>query len=232
MCGRFVILDLETIIRKYHIAQKPGFTFSPRYNIAPGQLVPIVIREKLPADIANRLELMKWGLIPFWAKDPAIGNRLINARAETLAEKLSFKSALKSNRCLVPASGFYEWKEIGGRKIPFLIKVKETSLFSFAGLYDIWKDEQENEVKTFTIITTSANSFMAPIHNRMPVILKPENEEVWLNKSVNDIAQLISVLNPYPSESMEGYPVSPAVNNPKNDSEDLVRPISSQNLFK
>jgi putative SOS response-associated peptidase YedK len=170
---------------------------------------------------------MKWGLIPFWAKDPRIGNRLINARAETIAEKPSFKSALKANRCLVPASGFYEWKEIGGRKMPFLFQLKDISLFSFAGLYDVWKDEQKNEIKTFTIITTNANSFMAPIHDRMPVILTPENENIWLDNAINDVPQLLPLLKPYPDETMEMYPVSPAVNNPKTDSPELIQPLAS-----
>lgn len=220
MCGRFVILDLDKIIQKYNIEKKPAFTFTPRYNIAPSQEVPIVIR-----DSPNRLELMRWGLIPFWAKDPEIGNRLINARAETLAEKPAFKSSLKSKRCLVPASGFYEWKEISGRKMPFLIKLKDTPIFSFAGLYDIWLDEQKQEVKTFTIITTTANSFLTPIHNRMPVILDANNENIWLDKSVSDLSKLNTMLTPYPSELMEAYSVSPAVNNVKNDSADLIKPI-------
>ena len=223
MCGRFIILDPEMIIRKYNIEKKPAFTFTPRYNIAPSQEVPIVGR-----DTANRLELMKWGLIPFWAKDPEIGNRLINARAETLAEKPSFKTSLKSKRCLVPTSGFYEWKEIGGRKTPFLIKLKDTPLFSFAGLYDIWLDAQKNEIKTFTIITTTANSFLTPIHDRMPVILDANNENIWLNNAIKDIPQLLPLLKPYPDETMEMYPVSPAVNNPKTDSPELIQPIHSR----
>lgn len=224
MCGRFVILDPEMIIRKYNIQKRPAFTFTARYNIAPSQEVPIVLR-----DTTNQIELMKWGLIPFWTKDPDIGTRLINARAETLAEKPSFRSSLKSKRCLIPSSGFYEWKEIGGKKIPYLIKVKDTSLFSFAGLYDIWLDEQKQEIKTFTIITTSANDYLAPIHNRMPVILNERNENIWLDKSI-DTSKLITMLNPYPPEFIEAYPVSPAVNNIKNDSVDLIKPIETDDL--
>ncbi|MFB3894865.1 MAG: SOS response-associated peptidase [bacterium] len=225
MCGRFVILDPEMIIRKYNIQKKPAFTFTARYNIAPSQEIPIVLR-----DTANRLELMKWGLIPFWAKDPDIGNRMINARAETLAEKPSFRSSLKSKRCLIPASGFYEWKEVGGRKMPYLIKLKDTPLFSFAGLYDIWLDEQKQEIKTFTIITTVANDYLAPIHNRMPVIFNEHDENLWLDKSI-DTGKLITLLNPYPSEFMEAYSVSPAVNNIKNDSVDLIKPIESDDSY-
>jgi putative SOS response-associated peptidase YedK len=221
MCGRFIILDPEKIIRKYNIEKKPAFIFTSRYNIAPSQEVPIVLR-----DTATRLELMKWGLIPFWAKDPEIGNRLINARAETLAEKPSFRTSLKSKRCLIPSSGFYEWKEVSGRKMPYLIKLKEASLFSFAGLYDIWLDEQKQEVKTFTIITTAANDYLASIHNRMPVILNEQNENIWLDKSV-DATKLTAMLTPYPSELMEAYPVSPVVNNIKNDSAELIKPTES-----
>ncbi|MCX7919557.1 MAG: SOS response-associated peptidase [bacterium] len=222
MCGRFILLEPERIIQRYAIQEKPAFSVTARYNIAPGQLVPIVIREN-----PIRLELMKWGLIPFWAKDPAIGYQMINARAETIAEKPSFKSALQSKRCLVPASGFYEWKEINGQKMPYLIKLKEVSLFSFAGLYDIWLDESKQEIKTFTIITTAANAFIASIHNRMPVILRPSDEEVWIDVAHKDTSRLLSLLKPYPDEAMEMYPVSTAVNNPKNDSPELIQPISS-----
>jgi putative SOS response-associated peptidase YedK len=224
MCGRFVILDPEKIMRKYNLEKKPAFTFTARYNIAPSQDVPIVLR-----DTATRLELMKWGLIPFWAKDPEIGIRLINARAETLAEKPSFRTSLKSKRCLIPSSGFYEWKEVSGRKMPYLIKVKDTPLFSFAGLYDIWLDEQKQEVKTFTIITTAANTFLNSIHNRMPVILNEQNENIWLDKSA-DMTRLTAMLTPYPAELMEAYSVSPAVNNIKNDSAELIKPIESNDL--
>ncbi|GJQ59302.1 MAG: hypothetical protein SCALA701_21030 [Candidatus Scalindua sp.] len=168
--------------------------------------------------------MMKWGLVPFWAKDPKIGNRMINARAETLDKKPSFRHLLKSKRCLVPGSGFYEWKRVGKSKLPHYIKLKKREIFSFAGLYDIWRDGEGSELKTFTIITTEPNSTLRPIHDRMPVILRQECEEAWLgvgSPALNNDA-LMAMLRPYPDD-VDVYIVSNEVNSPTNDNPQLIR---------
>lgn len=167
---------------------------------------------------------MRWGLIPFWAKDPKIGYKMINARAETVNEKPSFKHSLKNKRCIVPASGFYEWLKSEKQKIPFYIKPKDQEYFSFAGLYDVWKDAEGKEIKSYTIITTTPNIKMAKIHDRMPVILKVADEDKWLDQNT-DIDELLKLLKPYPDSEMEIYSVSDLVNSPRNDNKDLIKPI-------
>src|SRR5512138_124256 len=147
----------------------------PRFNIAPTQDVPIIIRRS-----PNQLVMMRWGLIPFWAKDEKIGSKLINARAESVAERPAFRTSMKDKRCLVPTTGFYEWKDTAKGKQPYLAKRKDETLFAMAGLYDRWKDHSGNEVLSFTIITTAANDLMAEIHDRMPVVLSRGDEELWL----------------------------------------------------
>ena len=174
----------------------------------------------------NRVEFRKWGLVPFWAKDPIIGHKMINARAETLTQKPSFKHLIKSRRCLVPSSGFYEWEKIDKRKAPYFIGIKDIKMFSFAGLYDNWKDNAGNELKTFTIITTDANNTLKPIHNRMPVILEKEFEEKWLDIKTQDFDSLLEALKPYPDNKMIAYTVSIEVNNPKNDNPQLIRKVN------
>ena len=189
----------------------------PRYNIAPSQEVPIIIKQS-----PNKVMMMKWGLIPHWAKDPKIGYKTINARAETIADKPMFRSSLKSKRCLVPASGFYEWQATQQGKIPHYIHLNKEALFAFAGLYDIWKNEKEQEVYTFTIITTSPNTLIEKIHNRMPVILKESDEEKWLDAENFSIDKATLLLHSYESSKMDAYPVSRDVNSPDNDSPDLI----------
>jgi putative SOS response-associated peptidase YedK len=175
MCGRFTLASpFVAVTERFHAAAPPDLR--PRYNIAPGQEVLCVIR-----DGANRIEPLRWGLIPFWAKDPAIGNRLINARAETVAEKPSFRSAFAKRRCLVVADGFFEWRPAGKRKVPVYIFLKSKKPFGFAGLYESWKDPGGREIRTCTIITTEANEIVRPIHDRMPVILPEGVEDRWLD---------------------------------------------------
>lgn len=189
------------------------------YNVAPGYMMP-VISKKSP----NRAVLMKWGLIPFWAKDPRIGYQMINARAETLKDKPAFRKPLSQFRCLVPANGFYEWKKTQDGKQPFYIRLKSEEMFAFAGLYDQWVDAEGKEIETYTIITTTPNSVVEPIHNRMPAILKKENEEIWLNHQETDINKILALLTPNnTTEEFEAYPVSKAVNKPENDSKDLIK---------
>ncbi|MCB1056336.1 MAG: SOS response-associated peptidase, partial [Acidobacteria bacterium] len=171
--------------------------------------------------------LMRWGLIPHWAKDPSIGNRLINARAETAAEKPAFRSSFSKRRCLVPADGFYEWQKTGGRKQPFYLQLKEHRPFAFAGLWARWKASEDETVQSFTLLTTTPNEVAAKVHDRMPVILPPESYDRWLDPELHDREALEALLLPYPAEAMEAYPVSTLVNSPQNDDPRCIEPIDA-----
>jgi putative SOS response-associated peptidase YedK len=192
----------------------------PRYNIAPTQQVPIV---RVTAGSPHRsLSLARWGLIPSWAKDPSIGNRLINARSETVAEKPSFRSAFKRQRCLVAADGYYEWKKTGAAKQPYHIRLQDGQVFGFAGLWESWSGPRdaplEQPLETCTIITTAANDFTRQIHDRMPVILRPDDYELWLDPELQEPAPLLPLLRALESDEMVANPVSTFVNRPANDS--------------
>lgn len=225
MCGRFSLTDIGSIFSRFGviISKDINKKITPHYNIAPTQKIPVIYKDK---NQENRIEFMKWGLVPYWAKDPKIGYKMINARAETLTQKPSFKHLLKSKRCLVPSSGFYEWKRIDKRKVPYYIGIKNSKIFSFAGLYDNWKDSGGNELKTFTIITTNSNNTLKPIHNRMPVILEREFEEDWLDVKIHDFDSLKQMLKSYPDDKMIAYAVSTEVNNPSNDNPELIRKVN------
>ena len=197
----------------------------PRYNIAPTHMAPVIVNR---GEVA--LKDMRWGLIPFWAKDEEIGNRMINARAETVKEKPSFRNSLKRKRCLVLADFFYEWQKIPGstRKQPMCIHLKDQEPFVFAGLWGTWKkceDAEEKEVESYTIITCEPNDLMRPIHNRMPVILKPENYDQWLDPKNEDTEALAKLLAPYPETEMAAHAVSPLVNNPQFDDPQCIEPV-------
>lgn len=197
MCGRYsVAVDPEQLASRFN-AELPSEPLLPRLNAAPTEPLPVLLNEG-----PRRIELLRWGLIPSWADDPSIGSRLINARAETLAEKPSFRSALKSRRCLVLANAFYEWQKADdGKKSPYRIALKTGEPFAFAGLWENWRDPSGQPVRTFTIITTEPNDLIAPIHNRMPVILRPEAEAAWLgNHGVSDGWK--DLLGSYPAELM------------------------------
>jgi putative SOS response-associated peptidase YedK len=168
---------------------------------------------------------MQWGLIPSWAKDPKIGNKLINARAETLAEKPSFRNAFKRRRCLIIADGFYEWQKLEKRKQPYYIKMQDGKPFAFAGLWENWKSPEGEEVISCTIVTTAANSLMEPIHDRMPVILSLDECDRWLDSSVSDPQVLQSLLKPYKSDEMQAISVSATVNNPANETAECINPL-------
>jgi putative SOS response-associated peptidase YedK len=195
----------------------PEMQYHFRYNAAPGQDLWVI-----PEETPNQAQLFHWGLVPFWAKDPKIGNRLINARAETVAEKPAFRTPFKKHRCLVLADGFYEWDKKGPRKVPYRITLKDEKPFAFAGICDYWKDEKGKELKSFAIITTDANELISKIHDRMPVILSPEDEKVWLDPGL-DIAEAMKMLHPYPSEEVKMYPVSTLVNKPENDLPEVIK---------
>lgn len=195
-------------------------TCAPRYNIAPTQSVIVV------GDDGKRyLKQMKWGLIPSWAKDPSIGNRMINARVETLAEKPAFRAALKKRRCLIPADGFFEWQKLGKVKQPVRIVLKSREPFGFAGLWEHWTSPEGEEVLSCTIITTEANEVLRSIHNRMPVILMQVAESIWLDPQVQEPEKLLPLLRQYPSDQMEFYPVSREVNSPVVDKPSNIEPL-------
>lgn len=219
MCGRYTYIDTKDFKRRFDLL-RDNIDRMPRYNVAPGQNMPVVLNSGTPNE--NIAEDMKWGLIPFWSKDGTGGYKMINARAEGIASKPAYRKPIKTQRCLVPASGFYEWQKVGGKKLPYYFHLLDSDLFAFAGLYDIWRDDEGKELKTYTIITTDANEIVAPIHNRMPVILRKEFEDAWVNPGITDPAEVAPFLVPYPAELMEAYPVSPRVNKTDVDVKELL----------
>lgn len=224
MCGRLVIdLSPEMITEIYGIIKKIDRELNPRYNVVPSQTIPIV-REDVEG--SRELTFVRWGLIPSWAKDISIGNSLINARAETAAEKPSFRSAFKRRRCVIPAGGFYEWqRQDGKRKQPWYFRMADGSPVSIAGLWEHWQGSDGQVIESCSILTTSANELMAPIHDRMPVILIHEDHATWLNPKLTDGAPLKALCRPCPADLLSAYPVSPRVNSPKNDTADCIEPI-------
>lgn len=223
MCGRFTLtVDASELQEQFPWINIPNIEIVPRYNIAPTQPVAVI-----PNDGKNNLDFYIWGLIPSWSKDPTIGNRMINARSETLAEKPSFRNAFKRRRCLIPASGFYEWSlnKEKNQKTPYYILRKDNRVFSFAGLWEIWYDPDGSEIRSCTIITTQPNSLIRPLHNRMPVILDEANYEEWLAADEQNPDELSRLLTSYSPELMQVYPISKAVNNPKIDQAALIEPI-------
>ncbi|MDF2716563.1 MAG: response-associated peptidase [Paenibacillus sp.] len=220
MCGRYtIVVTMEELMLRY-LDELPaaGRYHTPRYNVAPMQNIMAVIHD----GEKNRLGELRWGLVPSWASDEKIGSKMINARAETILEKNSFKTLIRRKRAIVPADGFYEWKPHGGKKQPMRITMKDESLFSMAALYDTWAAPDGRKISTCTIITTTPNSLMADIHDRMPVILRPEDEALWLDRGNDDVGRLTGLLLPYPAEAMRAYPVSPIVGNVKNDTAECI----------
>jgi putative SOS response-associated peptidase YedK len=217
MCGRYELhTNPAAIALAFGLAYPPDVP--PRYNIAPMTDVPIV---RINAEGERELVRMRWGLVPRWAKDPTIGNRLINARGETIAEKPSFTMPYRRHRCLLPADGFYEWAASGtdGRKQPLHIGMKDGALFGMGGLYERWLSPEGEVLDTCTIITTPANALVAPAHDRMPMIVAPDKYERWLDPTHADVADLIA---PYPAETMTSYPISPRVNSVRHDDATLI----------
>jgi len=220
MCGRFTTtIDLEEIARYFKIKTTEG-EYTPLYNAAPSQEIPVVLGKD-----NRKLAFFRWGLIPSWAKDPGIGSKLINARAETLTEKPSFRRAYKQGRCLIPADSFFEWKKEGRNKTPYRIFMRNNSPLGMAGLWDIWSPPGRPPLYSCAIITTKANSLLQPLHDRMPVIIRPQDYDLWLDTSVQEHAVLNSLLIPYPPEEMDIYQVSPLVNSPLNNSPDVIKPV-------
>ncbi|MFD1138484.1 SOS response-associated peptidase [Paenibacillus urinalis] len=225
MCGRFTLgISLEELMLRYMLEDIPDYIdYKPHYNIAPTQQIMAVIHD---GSQRRRAGTLRWGLVPHWAKDLSIGSRMINARSETVLDKPAFRESFLRKRCLIPADGFYEWlKEENGTKTPYRI-IPRTGLFSFAGLYDTWINPEGQRISTCTILTTSPNTLMSRIHDRMPVILPPGKEQLWLDRTVQQPAELLPLLCPYPEEEMEAYPVSRAVNRVANDSVELTHPLA------
>jgi putative SOS response-associated peptidase YedK len=218
MCGRFAQKSsAKKLKQQFKVEEVPPLV--ERYNVAPTQSV-LVIRE--PAE--REATFLKWGLVPRWAKEPGIGNKLINARAETVTEKPSFRDAFARRRCLVPLDGFFEWARRGDRKRPFYFHMLDGEPFAVAGLWEVWEGGNEGPLETCTLLTTEANELLAPYHDRMPVILRPEDYDLWLDAEVRRTELLLPLLRPYPREVMTAYAVSPVVNSPSNDGPRCVEP--------
>ncbi|MEH7356967.1 SOS response-associated peptidase [Neobacillus drentensis] len=224
MCGRFTLTaTFEEIINRFDIQSfLEEELYSPSFNIAPSQSVLAVINDGR----VNRMGLLKWGFVPPWAKDLSIGNKMINARAETISEKPSFRNAFKKKRCIVIADSFYEWKRHEDKtKTPMRIKLKSNELFAMAGIWEGWKSPDGKTLYTCSVITTGPNELMKDIHDRMPVILKREDEKIWLDPGISDTTSLKPLLVPFDENEMETYEVSSLVNSPKNNSIELIQKI-------
>lgn len=216
---------------KFRVDHEDLADLAPRYNIAPSQSVPVV-RFEAERD-CRVLVAHRWGLIPSWAKDSKIGYRMINARSETAASKPAFRKPFRERRCLVVADGFYEWARAGTAKQPWYFRLRSGESFAFAGLWDRWVSTETGEVvDSCTILTTSANDLVRPVHERMPVILPPERYDLWLDPEVEDTSMLEPLLAPYPAREMAAHPVSTRVNNPRNDEPACVEPVEAEGVQK
>jgi putative SOS response-associated peptidase YedK len=224
MCGRFLRQkDVDVIVRDFGV-QKVACDLAPSYNVPPTQQVAVIVQ-----DGVKELVSIRWGLVPSWAPSLSVGNTMINARAETVARKGSFREAFEKRRCLVVADGFYEWRKEGKTRQPILIPLKSDRAFGFAGLYENWLSPDGQNIRTCAIITTEPNEIMRTIHNRMPVIIPTQQEETWLSPDA-DPTGLLSLLKPYPAEEMQTREVSGLVNSPANDSPECLKPATPLTL--
>ncbi|HQF01295.1 MAG TPA: SOS response-associated peptidase [Bacteroidales bacterium] len=224
MCGRYSFApDLKIVNEHYDISVNDD-DLTPNYNCAPSQLLPVITNDK-----SIGFNFFRWGLIPFWAKDISIGNKLINTRSETILEKPSFRNAFRQRRCLVPADAFYEWKQEVKEKNPYRIFLKNQNIFSMAGIWEKCKLPNGETIFSFAIITTQPNTLMTKIHNRMPVILDKKGEDLWINNT--DEKELTNLLKPFPAEQMTAYRISNLVNSPRNNSPKIIEPIADNSLF-
>jgi putative SOS response-associated peptidase YedK len=223
MCGRYRLSRRKQIIEQYFDSTPWEEDWYPRYNIAPTQLIPVVRLN--PKEPSRGLSLMRWGLVPHWAKDPSIATSTINAKSETAATKPAFRDPLKFRRCLIPADGFYEWQRTAKLKQPFCFEVDDGELFAFAGIWDGWKNAEGQWIKTCSILTTNPNALTSTVHDRMPVILDPGNYDLWLDPGMQDVNAISQLLKPYDARLMRCYPVSTRVNSGANDDEDCSRAV-------
>jgi putative SOS response-associated peptidase YedK len=220
MCGRYSLsLKGEKLEKRFNA--KLLEKFKPRYNAAPSQNLPVITNLD-----PESIQFYQWGLVPYWSKDALIGNKLINARSETLFEKPSFQQSIRDRRCLIPADGFFEWKKNGKTRTPHRIHLRNKKVFSMAGLWDSWEISAGKKLNSFTIITTKANSLIKELHERMPVILPPENEGSWLNEDLSR-EDIQALLIPFEAEQMDYYPVSTEINRVENDNLELIKPAES-----
>ena len=226
MCGRFARKSTQDLLTEWFGMELEDMPwFAPSYNVAPQSVQPVVRANR---DTGSReFALLRWGLVPFWAKDPKFGYSTINARAEEAAQKPAFRDALKKRRCLVPADAFYEWQRLDPKtKKPFAFAMKSGEPYAFAGLWDRWQGKDNEVLETFTILTTDPNELMEPVHNRMPVILEPIDYDRWIDPDTKDRPPL-DLLRPYPADRMRSWPVSQRVGNVRNNDADLLEPASS-----
>jgi putative SOS response-associated peptidase YedK len=231
MCGRYVIEGTTELSERFQLRQIPADLFPElaTYNAAPTQLLPVIVEDAEGERVALP---MQWGLVPRWRRsDGKPGVAPINARAETLLEKPMFRGLTTAKRCIVPASGFYEWRKIDGRKQPYYVTAADGELWGLAGLYDLTHDEGNEAAGSFTIITVGANEIVAPLHERMPAILRREDEDEWVSRDVTDPLQIERLLRPYPEEEMQLYPVSTAVNNTRNNGPELVERVMGDGVL-
>lgn len=222
MCGRFTLRAPPSVVAaQFGLFETPAW--APRFNIAPTQ--PVIAIRCLATGAGQRQAVwLRWGLVPHWAEDPKIGNRLINARSETVATKPAFRMALRRRRCLVLADGFYEWKKEGSVRQPSFIRFRDDRVFAFAALWDAWEGAEHGAVESCTLLTTQPNAVVAPLHDRMPVILPPEHYAIWLDPAIEDPGRLLPLLGPYPPDEMEAYAVTRRVNNPAWDDPQCAQP--------
>jgi putative SOS response-associated peptidase YedK len=225
MCGRYRLSRRKQLIEEYFGSAPWDDDWNPRYNIAPTQPVPAIRQH--PKEPVRQISLMKWGLIPNWARDASIASSTINAKSETAATKPAFRDPLKYRRCLIPADGFYEWKKTGGSKQPFCFEVKDGELFAFAGLWDGWKNTEGQWIKTCSILTTMPNAVTATVHDRMPVILHPDTFDLWLDPGMTDVQVVSELLKPFDARLMCCYPVSTRINHVANDDEECSRRVEN-----
>lgn len=224
MCGRFTItMTFDELLLRFYLDEPTNRYHTPRYNVAPGQMIPAILNH----EGKNRIGQLKWGFIPSWSKDEKVGFTAFNARAETLLHKPAFKLPFVRKRCLIPADSIYEWKKTGNSKQPMRIMLKTNEIFTMAGLYDTWTGPDGRKIHSCTIITTTPNSLVASIHDRMPVILHPKDEALWLNRDIQDVNVLLPLLKPFPAEEMKAYPVSSKVGNSKYDVPELIDELNN-----
>jgi putative SOS response-associated peptidase YedK len=219
MCGRFNFLTHQEELRERFGIRKFEFDVNPRYNVTPSQKIATIIQDQ---DV--KLVGMRWGLIPFWAKELNSKYSMINARVETILEKRAYSKSFKKWRCLIPATGFYEWQKVGKKKKPMHIRFKSKELFAFAGIYNPWKAPTDTTVLSCSIVTTSPNKLLEPIHNRMPVILRKKDEATWINPELEDTKKLFGLLKPYLNRPLEAYEISTYVNKPGNEGPQCITP--------
>jgi putative SOS response-associated peptidase YedK len=221
MCGRYSLgVSAEVLAQAFRLASVPQLL--PRYNIAPTQAVPIIRVER---DGQRHLHLLHWGLIPWWADDPKVGNRMINARSESADKAPAFRQAFQQRRCLIPADAFYEWQKRGTRKQPYLVRMRDGRPFAFAGLWERWRGKGDEKIESFTILTTEPNEVTSPLHDRMPAIVDPADYEKWLDPRQQSAEALKEMLRPPPADQMEAFPISARVNKPENDDPEIVKPL-------